>query len=267
MADESPVQNLCDETMCPICLEYFKDPVIIDCGHIFCQACIIQCWKEPDKDALCPQCREPCQQRSFRPNRQLANIVAIAKQFSLQMAKGAEALGRVCEIHLEPLKLFCKNDQALICVVCDKSKEHREHKVIPKEEAFEEYRGKILSHLKFLKEKKENCLSSIKSGETESNDLLERTENERQKIVAKFKQLRKFLEQQENLLLAKLKDLDDKISYIKKLHLAELSDDISSIEQKIKELEEKQKQPANEILQDIKDTLSRYVMLEPVGCM
>uniref|UniRef100_A0A8C3H5Q4 RING-type domain-containing protein n=1 Tax=Chrysemys picta bellii TaxID=8478 RepID=A0A8C3H5Q4_CHRPI len=29
---------------CPICLEYFKDPVSLDCDHNFCRACITQCW-------------------------------------------------------------------------------------------------------------------------------------------------------------------------------------------------------------------------------
>uniref|UniRef100_A0A803T891 B box-type domain-containing protein n=1 Tax=Anolis carolinensis TaxID=28377 RepID=A0A803T891_ANOCA len=53
---------------------------------------------------------------------------------------GAEISKDMCEHHQEPLKLFCDDDQILICVVCDKSKQHRQHKVIPKEEAFEEYK-------------------------------------------------------------------------------------------------------------------------------
>lgn len=47
----------------------------------------------------------------------------------------------LCEKHKEPLKLFCKKDKILICVVCDKSKEHRDHSVIPAEEvAAEEFK-------------------------------------------------------------------------------------------------------------------------------
>lgn len=140
MAGKNPIEDFCDETTCSVCLESFKDPVIIDCGHIFCQACISQCCEKLNTEAACPQCREPVQQRNFRPNRQLASIVKIAQKFSLRVAKETEGPERVCERHQEPLKLFCKDDQDPICVVCDKSKEHKTHNVIPKEEAFEEYK-------------------------------------------------------------------------------------------------------------------------------
>ncbi|XP_077779206.1 zinc finger protein RFP-like [Podarcis muralis] len=257
MADESPVQNLCEETTCPICLEYFTDPVIIDCGHIFCQSCITEVWGKSDQDALCPQCREPCQQRNVRPIRQLASIVEIAKKFSLQMAKGAEALGRVCERHQEPLKLFCEDDQAPICVVCDKSKEHRKHKVIPKEEAFEEYQGKILWHLEFLNKKREEILSSQLNGETESQNLLKQTDMERQEIMADFQQLHQFLEEQEHLVLAQLKELDDEIKNCRNQYIAKLCEEMASLDNLIRQLEEKQKQPVTDFLQNMRSILER----------
>uniref|UniRef100_A0A452GPC4 RING-type domain-containing protein n=1 Tax=Gopherus agassizii TaxID=38772 RepID=A0A452GPC4_9SAUR len=73
-----------EEATCPICLEYFKDPVIIECGHNFCRACIAQCWEGSDTAASCPQCRETVQQRNLRPNRKLANMVEITKRLNLQ---------------------------------------------------------------------------------------------------------------------------------------------------------------------------------------
>lgn len=46
----------------------------------------------------------------------------------------------LCEKHREPLKVFCWEDCALICLVCDKSKKHRAHLVLPVEEAAQDYR-------------------------------------------------------------------------------------------------------------------------------
>uniref|UniRef100_A0A670HNY6 Zinc finger protein RFP-like n=1 Tax=Podarcis muralis TaxID=64176 RepID=A0A670HNY6_PODMU len=133
-----PVQSLCDEATCSICLEYFKDPVTIpECGHNFCRSCLVQCWGKLEAEASCPQCRITVQPRSLISNRQLANAVEIAKKLSLPLQEG-----KVCEKHQETLKLFCKVDATLICVVCDRSKEHENHKVIPLEEASEEYKTK-----------------------------------------------------------------------------------------------------------------------------
>ncbi|CAM4560079.1 unnamed protein product, partial [Lepidochelys kempii] len=139
MAAESPVESLQEEATCPVCLEYFTHPVTLECGHNFCRTCIAQCWEGPDTAASCPQCREIVQQRNLRPNRPLANVVEIAKRLSFQAVKGAGG-GRVCGEHQEALKLFCEEDQTPICVVCDRSRAHRAHTVVPVQEAAQEYK-------------------------------------------------------------------------------------------------------------------------------
>ncbi|KAG6920966.1 tripartite motif containing 27 [Chelydra serpentina] len=141
MAAGNPVESLQEEATCPVCLEYFTEPVSLECGHNLCRACIAQCWEGSDTDISCPQCRETVQQRNFRPNVQLGNMVEIAKWLSLQAAKGAGG-GGVCGEHLEALKLFCEEDQTPICVVCDRSRAHRAHTVVPIREAAQEYKGK-----------------------------------------------------------------------------------------------------------------------------
>uniref|UniRef100_A0A674JNZ8 RING-type domain-containing protein n=1 Tax=Terrapene triunguis TaxID=2587831 RepID=A0A674JNZ8_9SAUR len=64
-----------DKVNCSVCLEYFKDPVTIECGHNFCRACISQCWGESEPNFSCPQCRETAPQRNLQPNRQLGNVL------------------------------------------------------------------------------------------------------------------------------------------------------------------------------------------------
>ncbi|XP_034608611.1 tripartite motif-containing protein 6-like [Trachemys scripta elegans] len=51
--------------------------------------------------------------------------------------------GIQCEKHGDRLKLYCKEDEILLCVVCEKSQVHRGHTVVPREEAAQEYREKI----------------------------------------------------------------------------------------------------------------------------
>ncbi|CAM5098130.1 unnamed protein product [Natator depressus] len=224
MAAENPMESLQEQATCPICLEYFKDPVIIECGHNFCRACIRRCWEGSGTAASCPQCRETVQQRNLRPNRQLENLVAIAKWLSLQAAKTA-GRERMCGEHQETLKLFCEKDQTPICLVCYLSRAHRAHTVVPIEEAAQEYKKHI--------------------------------EKERQKIVSEFQQLWQFLEEQERLLLAQLEKLEEVTVKIQKENITKLSEEISCLSTLISDLEGKYKKPANEFLQDVRSTLTR----------
>uniref|UniRef100_K7FJG0 Uncharacterized protein n=1 Tax=Pelodiscus sinensis TaxID=13735 RepID=K7FJG0_PELSI len=82
------------------------------------------------------------------------------------------------------------------------------------------------------------------------------TQAERQKIVAEFQQLRQFLEEQERLLLAQLKKLDEEIGRLQTDTVRKLSVQIS----RISEREGMSQKPASEFLQDIRSTLSRCEM-------
>ncbi|XP_074873039.1 uncharacterized protein LOC142024751 [Carettochelys insculpta] len=256
MAAGSPLQSLQEEATCPVCLEYFTAPVTLECGHNFCRACISQCWEGPDPAASCPQCRETVQQRHLRPNRQLANVTEIVKHLSLQAAKGAGGDG-VCGEHQEALKLFCEEDQTPICVVCDRSKAHRAHTVVPIQEAAQEYKEKIQDHLKTLREEREKLLGLKATGEEKSRECLRQTQRERQKIVWEFQQLRQFLEEQERLLLARLEKLEEEIVRLQNDNVSELSAQISRLSELMGEMEGKCQKPASEFLQDVRSTLSR----------
>ncbi|XP_053235630.1 zinc finger protein RFP-like [Podarcis raffonei] len=253
------IQRLRDEATCSICLDYFKDPVTIpECGHNFCRSCLIQCWGESEAEAFCPHCRERVQRRSLVSNRQLANVAEIAQNLSLQEGKEEGGKGGVCEKHQEPLKLFCKVHEAPICLVCDKSKEHENHKVIPLKEAFEEYKEEICHRLEILRKEREEILAYQAALDKESKDLLKLTETESMKAVAKLRELRQFLEKQEKRLLTHMEEVEKEIARRRDQQLARLSRKLSSLKRIIQKMEEKSQQPASELLQDVRRTLQRY---------
>ncbi|XP_073168022.1 E3 ubiquitin-protein ligase TRIM7 isoform X2 [Lepidochelys kempii] len=216
--------NLQDEATCSVCLEFFKDPVSIECGHNFCRTCITKSWRGLEMDFPCPQCREIFQQKNFRPNRQLANMCEIISQFAVPGAKGALEEG-LCEKHREAFKLFCRDDQRSICVVCDRSREHRPHTVVPVEEAAQEYKKTI--------------------------------ELERQMLISEFEGLRQFLHDQEHLLLGQLEKMEKGIAKKQNENLTELSKEISLLNQLITDLKEKIQQPVLELLKDVTSILNR----------
>ncbi|TFJ97099.1 protein deglycase DJ-1 [Platysternon megacephalum] len=88
MAGSGLVQELQLAVTCSICTQYMEVPVTLDCGHNYCQACILRYWdrveEEEEDPKQCPQCRRSFRQRSFRPNKLLAKVTAIAKRFPSQ---------------------------------------------------------------------------------------------------------------------------------------------------------------------------------------
>uniref|UniRef100_A0A8C3FEC7 RING-type E3 ubiquitin transferase n=1 Tax=Chrysemys picta bellii TaxID=8478 RepID=A0A8C3FEC7_CHRPI len=138
------IKGLQEAVICSICLAYFNDPVILKCGHNFCRACITQYCKESKTSPRysCPQCKEPFREGEFQPNWQLRNVVEIAKK--IPEPEGEKA----CEKHKALLQLFCEVDQTLICVVCRESRSHKDHAVLPLDEAAQDYQPPIATKAK-----------------------------------------------------------------------------------------------------------------------
>ncbi|XP_040211111.1 E3 ubiquitin-protein ligase TRIM39-like [Rana temporaria] len=66
------------ELDCSICLEMYKDPVMLSCGHNFCRVCIDRMWDahEVSGGYSCPQCRKRSWSRpTLQSNITLRNIV------------------------------------------------------------------------------------------------------------------------------------------------------------------------------------------------
>ncbi|XP_067321511.1 zinc finger protein RFP-like [Anolis sagrei] len=249
MASGGLVKKLCEELACSICLEYFKEPVTISCGHNFCRACLDQ--GKEEEEFPCPQCRQKVQKRGLKRNWKLANLVEIATEMEKEK-------GRLCQRHQEPLKLFCKDHDAPICMVCDRSKEHENHQVIPLDEASKEYKDQIGNYLETLKKEREKILAYKADTARESKYLLEKTQREKEKTVAAFRFMHQFLEEQKRNLLAKMEEVEKEISAKEEEHLARLPEELSTLSKLIQEMEEKHQQPASELLQDIRSTLEGY---------
>ena len=126
---------------CPICLELLTEPLSIDCGHSFCQACITANNKESvpgqEGQSRCPVCQTRYWLGNLRPNRHLANIAERLREVVLGSGKQLKVI--LCAHHGEKLQLFCEEDGKLICWLCERSQEHRGHHTFLMEEIAQEY--------------------------------------------------------------------------------------------------------------------------------
>ena len=115
------VVSLQEEVMCPICLELLTEPLSLDCGHSFCQACItannMVSMNDPDEDRRCPVCRISYEPGNLRPNRHVANIVQRLRE--VKLSPEVEQERHLCLRHGEKLMLFCEEDREVICWLCE----------------------------------------------------------------------------------------------------------------------------------------------------
>ncbi|XP_066473928.1 E3 ubiquitin-protein ligase TRIM39-like [Tiliqua scincoides] len=249
MASASVEENI----MCSICLEYMTNPVSVDCGHSFCKGCITNYCEAQEGPLQCPICKATIKKGNFRPNWQLADVVEKIKHQSPSPGKGD-----LCVRHKEKLHLFCKEEKEFMCLICERSPEHRSHTVLLLEEAAEEYKGRFRSSVEMLKKEREKILAYKADTKTESQDLLMQTKTKRERAAVAFRQLHQFLEEQEKLLLGQMKEVEKEIARRRDDHMAKLSEELSSLESLIREMEEKCQQPASELLQDVRSILQRY---------
>ncbi|XP_074020834.1 E3 ubiquitin-protein ligase TRIM39-like [Numenius arquata] len=257
MAARTPVEILRDEARCSICLEIFQDPVSIHCGHSFCQSCITETWEGLTTNFSCPQCWKTLSRKTLRPNRELATMIEAAKRLNLQPNREVGGGENLCKEHQEPLKLFCQDDKRLICLVCDRSKVHRDHSVVPVDEAAQEYKKHIQTQLHRLKSEHKALQSSVKERGDRIKDHTERTEAAKQEIVRTYRKMHEILEEQESSLLAQLEQLDTEIRKAHEEILQRLLEEAMSLGTLIGEMERTYQQPDWELLKDIGTTLIR----------
>uniref|UniRef100_A0A4W3GZC4 RING-type E3 ubiquitin transferase n=1 Tax=Callorhinchus milii TaxID=7868 RepID=A0A4W3GZC4_CALMI len=130
-------ESLTEELNCAICLEFFTDPVSLDCGHNLSRSCVAWSWEKQEKNS-CPVCRQVTVERNLQVNGALAKMVEKARESSLNPIQ--MAVKRRFEKHGEDLKLFCEDDKKLICYTCRDAKEHKGHSFQPIDEAAEIYK-------------------------------------------------------------------------------------------------------------------------------
>ncbi|XP_029958565.1 E3 ubiquitin-protein ligase TRIM11-like, partial [Salarias fasciatus] len=78
MASAQPEQSrvLQDELTCTVCLDLYRDPHLLPCGHSFCKTCLDRLKRQANRGRLhCPECRDSHRcDTAFQKNFKLANI-------------------------------------------------------------------------------------------------------------------------------------------------------------------------------------------------
>ncbi|XP_035276451.1 tripartite motif-containing protein 35-like [Anguilla anguilla] len=243
-----------EELSCPVCSEIFGDPVVLSCSHSFCKACLQQYWEQKGSRE-CPVCRRRSSKDEPPRNLSLRNTCeAFLKEISQRAKAGSEVL---CSLHSEKLKLFCLVDQIPVCVICQTSKNHENHKMRPVKEAAEECKEKLRTALAPLQEK----LKAFNAVKLVCDQTAEHIKNQAQRterqIKMEFEKLQQFLKDEEAARITALTEEEEQKSQMMKEKIEKMTEVISSLSEQIRAIEQELGAEDISFLQSYKDVEKR----------
>ncbi|XP_014835605.1 PREDICTED: tripartite motif-containing protein 35-like [Poecilia mexicana] len=221
-----------DDLCCPVCLEIFKDPVILSCSHSFCKECLQKCWREkPGRE--CPVCKRRSSNDHPPLNLALKNLCE-----SFLQQRNQKASEGLCSLHSEKLKLFCMNHQQPVCVICRDSDLHTKHRFRPIDEAAQQHKKNLQETLGPLKKKLE-LRKKVKNKFDQTAEHLEvQARHTERQIVEEFKKLHQFLAEEEEARLAALREEEEQKRGMMKEKMEALSREIAALSDTVRATEE-----------------------------
>ncbi|KAJ8274061.1 hypothetical protein COCON_G00086860, partial [Conger conger] len=243
-----------EDLSCPVCSEIFRDPVVLRCSHSFCKACLQQYWGKKGSQE-CPVCRRRSSMDPPVPNLSLKNACeSFLKERSQRAEAGSEVL---CSLHSEKLKLFCLEDEIPVCLVCQTSKKHENHKLQPVQEAAEEFKEILRTALAPLQEKLKafNAVKLI-CDQTAEHIKSQAQHTERQ-IKMEFEKLQQFLKDEEAARITALREEEEQKSQMMKEKIEKMTEEISSLSEQIRAIEQELGAEDISFLQSYKNTKDR----------
>ncbi|XP_042202582.1 zinc-binding protein A33 isoform X2 [Callorhinchus milii] len=285
---ESSESALRKELQCSVCLDLFQDPVILSCGHNFCQSCILHVWdsgrawsgtaggnrRSSDSGGnrreaaaggegatgragaySCPECRQTFSTKSFTKNFLVANLVEKLQKKPPAPSPPSNGVVKWCEKHQKPLTMYCRTDQEVLCAVCRSSRAHRNCDVLLAHEVVEEFPAQMRQRLDWFLQERE-LFVSVKKTEDETIVWVKRRKEElRVKISSEFAKLIEFLIEEQDILLTRLEEEQEAILGDVESNQVDLGSTIAELEQSIADIQSKLNHSVP--LEEMLDSISR----------
>ncbi|XP_029815933.1 E3 ubiquitin-protein ligase TRIM47 [Manacus vitellinus] len=203
-----------EKLVCSICLDLFRVPVTLPCGHNFCKRCISDHWHKQErapagaeKGYTCPECRRDFEQcPELEKNVTLYSVVELARDGDARGAGAGRcevAPGELCRQHGRPLELYCEDERRCICCVCI-VRQCQGHRL----ELFEKERSKkqiiLKESLEKAQEESKRIERAMRELEEQTRSIKDSSEELKSQIQSKLSHLKKSLEDFEGQSVARI---------------------------------------------------------------
>uniref|UniRef100_A0AAR2LRZ7 Uncharacterized protein n=1 Tax=Pygocentrus nattereri TaxID=42514 RepID=A0AAR2LRZ7_PYGNA len=223
-----------EELSCPVCCDIFRDPVVLSCSHSVCKTCLQKFW-ETKESRECPVCRTRSSKDPPPCNLVLKNLCEFfLESRSQRSSAGSEGL---CVLHNEKLKLFCLDDQQPVCLVCQTSKKHRNHKFCPVDEVVTEFKDKLKSALEPLQKNLRVLEEAKRDYDQTAAHIKTQAQHTERQIKEEFEKLHQFLRDEEAARIAALKEEEKQKSQMMRRKIEEMNGEISALSDTIRNIE------------------------------
>ncbi|XP_030018662.1 tripartite motif-containing protein 35-like [Sphaeramia orbicularis] len=247
---------------CPLCLEIFKDPVVLSCSHSFCKNCLRNWWAEQPHNE-CPVCKRRTSKDDPPRNLVLKNVCeALMHELTLKDKPSAQTEA-LCSQHLEKFRLFCLDHQEPVCLVCRDSRTHNKHKFKPIDEAAKDYKDFVKKSLEPLQEKLQ-CFNQVIAEWDQTAEYIEvQAQNTEKQIKEEFGKMKEFLLKEERARIDALRNEAQQKSSMMQQRIEALSVEMAVLSDTIQATEKELRSEDVLFLQNYKASVRRVQELHP----
>ncbi|KAM9320185.1 E3 ubiquitin-protein ligase TRIM63 [Gastrophryne carolinensis] len=233
--DNSPMDSLEKQLICPICLEMFQKPVVIlPCQHNLCRKCandVFQAgnpyWSSRTTVSggkfRCPTCRhEVILDRhgvyGLQRNLLVENIIDIYKQDYSRPEKKQEN-HPMCEKHEdEKINIYCITCQVPTCSMCKVFGAHKDCEVSPLQSVYQTQKNELSSCISMLVAGNDRVQAILSQLEELCKSIKENSQKRKESVTELFEELSRALEEKKSDLIQRISQAEvEKTDYVQTL--------------------------------------------------
>lgn len=210
---EKTLKKVVDELTCSICLDTYSNPKLLQCFHVFCQACLVRLVVRDQQGQLslvCPSCRHssPIPANGVAGLQSAFHINHLLQIMDEHRKAGDENVGEgevACSLHGDrALELYCATCKELICFKCImKGNGHHNHDYY-EQSAIESHKKEISEVLQPVEEQLEAVNEALENVLARNKEIIFQQTSIKAEIHQSIRKLREALDIREAELIDQL---------------------------------------------------------------